>query len=50
MLLCSRREALLLWKQRHGSKATYKKLISAFEDAGFQDYADAVRNICGKCH
>ena len=33
------------WKQRLGDSATYAKLITAFEKAGFQVYADFVRRI-----
>ena len=40
-----RREVLLLWKQRNGAKATYNKLISAFESTGYQNYADNVKRM-----
>ena len=31
-----------MWKQNLGSNATYSNLISAFEGAGYKDYAEAV--------
>ena len=37
-----------VWKQRHGSSATYKNLFHVFQRAGYQDYADIVRKIIGK--
>ena len=40
-----RKEALLIWKQRLGSSATYNKLISVFERAGYKTYADKIREI-----
>ena len=40
-----RREALLIWKQKLGSAATYRKLINIFECAGYCTYAEIVRNI-----
>ena len=42
----NRREALFFWKQKLGSEATYRKLISIFECAGYDTYAEIVRNIC----
>ena len=33
----------MIWKQRSGSSATYRKLINIFEDAGYCDYAENVR-------
>ena len=36
------------WKQKLGSSATYSNLIGLFERAGYQNYADTVRNIHGK--
>ena len=36
---------LQTWKQRSGSKGTYKKLIRIFEHAGYKRYADGVRMI-----
>ena len=36
---------LQTWKQRSGSKGTYKKLIKIFEHAGYKRYADDVRMI-----
>ena len=43
-----RRAALEKWKQYHGSSATYRNLIAAFEQAGHKDFADNVRKIAGK--
>lgn len=40
-----RRAALEKWKQKLGSNATYNKLICAFEQAGYQEYADAIRKL-----
>ena len=36
---------LQTWKQRNGSKATYRKLIKIFERAGYKRYADDVRML-----
>ena len=33
------------WKQKLGTKATSKKLINVFEQAGYKDYADNVRQM-----
>ena len=33
------------WKQRNGTKATYRKLTSVFQQAGYQSYADEVGRI-----
>ena len=41
----SRRAVLQKWMQRFGSNATYNNLIGVFERAGFQEYADIVRNV-----
>ena len=41
-----RREALEMWKQKHGHRGTYRKLIKVFKEAGFQGYADLVWRIC----
>ena len=41
---CSR-GALEKWKQNLGCQATYQKLIEVFESAGYQGYAEFVRNI-----
>ena len=38
------------WKQTLGDRATYKNLIAAFENAGYQDYADFVYKIIGNMH
>ena len=43
-----RRAALEKWKQYHGSSATYRNLIAAFEQAGHKDFADNVCKIAGK--
>lgn len=40
-----RREALSIWQHRCGSGATYCKLISAFQDAGYQSHADDVESM-----
>ena len=40
-----RRDALLTWKQRLGSDATYQKLIDIFESIDCRSYAEFVRNI-----
>ncbi len=40
-----RREALYIWKQRNGSKATYSKLMKIFERIGCRGYADEVERI-----
>ena len=37
----------MIWKQRLGSSATYKKLIGIFESSGYSSYADEVRKIAG---
>ena len=36
-----------IWRQRLGSSATYKKLISIFELSGYYSYADEVRKVAG---
>ena len=36
----------MLWKQKMGSRATGENLARAFENVGYQKYADNVRNIC----
>ena len=43
--LLLRREALYIWMQRNGSKATYIKLMKVFERAGYRNYADLVKTI-----
>ena len=43
-----RRAALEKWKQKLGSDATYSNLISVFEHAGYQGYAEVVRYVCGE--
>ena len=43
-----RRAALEKWKQYNGSKATYRSLIVALEQAGHKDYAETVRKIAGE--
>lgn len=40
-----RRAALEKWKQINGSDATYNNLIKVFKEAGYQAYADFVRNL-----
>ena len=39
---------LIIWKEKLGARATYQKLINAFENAGYRAYAEFVRNIV--CH
>ena len=34
-----------MWKQKLGDKATYRNLILAFENAGYQEYASTVRKL-----
>lgn len=34
-----------MWKQKHGDKGTYRKLIKAFKEAGCQGYADLVQRL-----
>ena len=56
MLLCDeiciiplfRRKALEMWKQKHGSAATYNNLIKVFEQAGFKGYAEFVKGLLMK--
>ena len=36
---------MIYWKRTKGRHATYNNLIRVFEVAGYQDYADTVRNI-----
>jgi hypothetical protein len=45
-----RSEALLTWKRKNGSNATYTKLIGMFEQAERKTYADAVRRIVQPCN
>jgi pentatricopeptide repeat protein len=40
-----RREALVIWKSRLGSGATYRALVEVFFKAGRLDYADAVCDL-----
>ena len=40
-----RKAALLLWKQQLGSRATYNKLISVFDHAGYKAYSENVRKF-----
>ena len=40
-----RREALRIWKHKHGSKATYRKLIVVFCSQGRADVAEKVRDL-----
>ena len=41
-----RREALRIWKQRLGCKATYRQLLDVFERCEFTECADTIRSIC----
>ena len=34
-----------MWKDKLGSKATYRNLILAFESAGYGKYGDIVRQV-----
>ena len=34
-----------MWKQAHGSEATYINLIGVFERAGYKDYAGTVYKL-----
>ena len=34
-----------IWRQRHGSSATFNNLIKVFERAGYNDLALSVRNL-----
>ena len=43
-----RRAALEKWKQYNGPRATYRKLIAAFEQAGHKDFAGTVQKVAGK--
>ena len=38
-----RRAALEKWKQYNGPRATYRKLIAAFEQAGHKDFTGVVK-------
>ena len=44
-VLFLRRAALVKWKEKVGSSATYNKLIGVFERAGYKNYADIVRKV-----
>ena len=43
ILLINRRVALGKWKEHLGWQATYKNLMTSFEEAGYHQYADLVR-------
>ena len=43
-----RRAALEKWKQYNGPRATYRKLIGAFEQAGHKDFAGTIQKVAGK--
>ena len=43
-----RREALEKWKQKFGSDATYNNLIKVFEQAGYKNYAEIVKDLVMK--
>ena len=45
MFLNNRRDALEKWKQLNGDNASYYNLIGVFERAGYQKYADKVKEI-----
>ena len=40
-----RRAALQEWRQKLGTKATYKNLIEVFEQAGYKAYAEFVKDL-----
>ena len=46
--LLTRRAALEKWKQKLGSTATYSNLIGVFKRAGYQGYAEVVKQVCGE--
>ena len=46
--LSLRRAALGKWKQYNGPRATYRKLIGTFEQAGRKDFASKVYEIAGR--
>ena len=48
IVITYRRAALEKWKQYNGPRATYRKLIAAFERAGRQDFASKVYEIAGR--
>ena len=35
------------WKQKQGSNATYRNLISVFERAGYKGYVEEVYKVLG---
>lgn len=40
---------MFVWKQNVGDKATYSKLIDSFKKAGYQTFADYVKNLALTC-
>ena len=34
-----------MWQQKLGTKATYRNLLIAFENAGYQGYAENIRKL-----
>ena len=40
-----RRAALQIWKQKLGSRATYRELIGVFERAGYRNYVDTIHEV-----
>ena len=44
-ILSYRRAALKMWQQKLGTKATYRSLLIAFENAGYQGYAENIRKL-----
>ena len=34
-----------MWQEKLGSKATYRSLLIAFENAGYQGYAENIRKL-----
>ena len=48
VIISYRRAALEKWKQYNGPRATYRKLIAAFEQAGHKDFTGIVQKVAGK--
>ena len=48
IVIAYRRAALGKWKQYNGPRATYRKLIAAFEQADHKDFAGTVQKMASK--
>ena len=48
IVISYRRAALEKWKQYNGPRATYRKLIAAFEQADHKDFAGIVQKVASK--